>query len=201
MNEALPSKALIGERAGQRGRTRRDHLGDVDSGTFDLAHKTQQTFVAGVRSRSSLAFVQPAIVAVVVVEAAEIQPGIPYRTNKLKNLVAMTLLNSRAIHARIDVEKHSDRTALPLQNLLLILGQNRDAHMRKRIRNLAHAPGVRAYGWISKEHIGSAGAAGLKQFQRGRALEIADPAVDQHSQGIIQLCGLDMHPPAICVAS
>src|SRR5215472_5443264 len=104
MYEAFLAKPLIRKRAGQRGRARRDHFRDFHSNAFDVAHETQQTVITGVRRCGSLGLSDSAVLAVVVMEAAKLQAGVSYCPHKLKNFVPMTLLNSGAIHAGVDVE-------------------------------------------------------------------------------------------------
>ena len=113
----------------------------------------------------------------------------------------MALFDSCAIHAGIYVDKDADRAALPLPHLFFVLGQDGNADVRELIRYFAHAPRVRAHHWIGEKHVRRAAAAGYQQFERGRALEIPDTALDQHAERVGQLCGLDVRTPAIRIAA
>src|SRR5207248_3968655 len=96
------------------------------------------------RRCSSLALFDSAVLPVVIMQAAKLQPGVCDSAHQADNCRAVTLLDPRAIHSWINIEKHPDAAASPLQNLFFVLSQNRNARLRKCFGDFPHAARVRA---------------------------------------------------------
>src|SRR6266853_2300257 len=200
MDESYCAEAFVSHRASERRRSRSDYFRDPHSSLSALANNFQQTVVAGMRGGAPFARFQSANVTVVIVQPAELQPKLANRARQFNNFAAVALLDASAIHSRIHVEEDSDPAAAPLPHLLFVLGQNGNAHLWELIGYFTDPPGICAHRWISEEYVTSAAAAGHQQFQSGRAFEIADAAFDQHAKRVAQLCGFDVHAPAIRIA-
>src|SRR5215831_6470302 len=102
------------------------------------------------RRRGPFGVIQPAILAVVIVQAADLQPGISDLPYELDNLVFVALLDSCAIHAGINVEKDTNPAAMPLPHLSFVLGEDGDADVWEVIRYFAHATCVCSDNWIGE---------------------------------------------------
>src|SRR6266481_4046185 len=200
MDESSCAEALVSHRARERRRSRSDYFRHAHAALLELAHNFQQTVIAGMRGGVPFARFQSAKVTVVIVQPAELQPKIANRARQFNNCAAVALLDASAIHSRIHVEEDSDPAATPLPHLLIVLGQNGNAHLWELIGYFTDPSGICAHRWISEEYVTRAAAAGYQQFQSGRAFAIADAAFDQHAKRVAQLCGLDMHAPAIRIA-
>src|SRR6516164_7745155 len=114
----------------------------------DLIDKFQQTIIAGMGRRSPFALIQTAILPVIIVQTAELQPCTSNLAHKPDNLVPVALFDSGAIHARIYVEKDADPATLPLPHLFFVLGEDGNMDARKLICYFAHAARVCAHHWI-----------------------------------------------------
>src|SRR5262249_56904495 len=101
--------------------------------------------VAGVRCGVLSALTNPAILAVIVVQATELQLCLSNSTHEPDNFVSVALFDSCAIHAGVYVEKDADRTTLPLPHLFFALGQDGNADVREMICYFAHAACVCAH--------------------------------------------------------
>src|SRR5713101_4729788 len=201
MDESSRAEAFVSHRARERRRSCSDYFRHTHASLLELAHNFQQTVVSGMRGGVPFARFQTAKVTVVIVQPAELQPKIANRARQFNNFAAVALLDASAIHSRIDVEEDSDPAAAPLPHLLFVLGQNGNAHLWELIGYFTDAPGICAYRWISEKYVFRAAAAGYQQFESCRALEIADAPLDQHAERVAQLCGFDVHAPAIRVAT
>ena len=85
------------------------------------------------RRFSPFGLIQPAILAVIVVQPAELQPRVFHRSYEPKHFVLLSLFDSGAIHAGIYVDEDADRGASPLPHLFFILGQYGNADVRELI--------------------------------------------------------------------
>jgi len=153
------------------------------------------------RGCSSFALVQPAVLAVVVVQAAEFQSHISNSAHQPDNFVSVTWFDACAIHPRIYIEKDADRAALPLQHLFFVLGQHGNTDLGKLIRYFAHPPCVCAHHRKGKKHVRSAATARYQQLERGGTLEIPHTPLDQHAECIGHFCGFDVNPPPVGIAA
>src|SRR3989442_2587095 len=129
MDEPSSAKALVSKRAWERRRSRGDYFRHSDAAALDLAHNSQQAFIASVRRRGPFAHFQSAKVTVVIVQAAELQPQVANRAPQFNNLCTVALLDASPIHARIYVEEDSDAAPAALPHLLLVFGQHGNAHL------------------------------------------------------------------------
>ena len=77
----------------------------------------------------SCVLIQCAVLAVVIVEAAELKGGIANRADQTEHLLTASLFDASAIHARINVEKNSHATSTPLADLFVVFGQHGDADL------------------------------------------------------------------------
>src|SRR5437899_1070896 len=73
VDESSLAKGSVRKRARERRRSRRDHLRHAYSGALDLSHNLQQVVVAVMRHLGPFRLFQSAILAVVVVQTAELQ--------------------------------------------------------------------------------------------------------------------------------
>src|SRR2546422_8909154 len=160
MDEPSSAKALVSKRAWERRRSCCDHFWHTHAAALDLAHHFEQAFIASVRRRGPFAHFQSAKVTVVIVQAAELQPQVANRAPQFNNLCTVTLLDAGAIHAGIHVEKDSQAAAAPLPHLLLVFGQNGNAHLRELIGYFTDTPCICAHRWISEKYVSGAAAAG-----------------------------------------
>jgi len=97
--------------------------------------------------------------------------------------------------------KDADLAVLPLPHLFFVLGQYRNANVRELICYFAHTACVCAHRRIGEKHVCCAAAAGDKQLERVCTFKITDTALDQHAEGVGELCGLNVRPPAIRIAT
>src|SRR3989442_10492554 len=165
MDEPSSAKALVSKRAWERRRSCCDHFRHPHAAALDLAHHFEQAFIASVRRRRPLALFQAAIVTVVIVQPAEFQPQVSNRATQFNNFAAVALLDASPIHARIYVEEDSDAAAAPLPHLLLVFGQNGNAHLRELIGYFTATPCICGHRWISEKYVSGAAAAGHHQCQ------------------------------------
>jgi hypothetical protein len=121
--------------------------------------------------------------------------------HKPKHFIGLILLDSGSIHARIYVDKHTDRTASPLPDLFFVLDQDRNPDVRELIRDFEDAARISAHDRVGKKDIGGSAVAGYQRFEGGCALEISDAPLDHHVNRVGQLCGLGVRTPAIRIAS
>ena len=201
MEELASPKTLVAQRARKRRRPRSDDLLNVYSRALKLAHNFQQAIIAGVRRLGPFSLRHTTVLAVIVVQPAELESCIGYSARQPDNFSGLALLDPGAIHARIYIEENSHPAAAPLTHLLVILGQNGNAHFRKLLSYFPRPARICARCRIREEHINRAATAGNQQFQCGRALEIADTPLHQHAQREAQLGGLDVDTPAIRIAA
>ena len=164
MDESSRVKTRIGERAGKCGCSRRDYLRHLCSAALDLSNNFQQTIIPGMRRRGPFLRSQPTILAVIVVQATEFQPRVFNPARELNDLVRLVLLDSGAIHARIQVKKDTDRAALPLPHLLFVFSQDGNADVGELIGYFAHAARVGTHQRIGDKHSRGAVAAGNQQL-------------------------------------
>ncbi len=82
------------------------------------------------------------------------------RARQFNNLCTIALLDARAIHAGIHVEKDADAAAAPLPHLFFALGQNGNADLWELIGNFADPPRICANRWIGEEYLPRTAAAG-----------------------------------------
>src|SRR2546422_4125401 len=160
MDEPSSAKALVSKRAWERRRSRGDYFRHSDAAALDLAHNSQQAFIASVRRRGPFAHFQSAKMTVVIVQAAELQPQVANRAPQFNNLCTVALLDAGAIHAGIHVEKDSQAAAAPLLYLFFVFGQNGDAHLRELLGYFTDTPCICAHRWISEKYVSGAAAAG-----------------------------------------
>src|SRR3981081_4089176 len=107
-----------------------------------------------------LTLFQAAILPVVIMQAAELQPKVDDCATQFNNLVPVALLDARPIHAGIRVQKDSAPAVAPLPHLLIVLGQDGNAHFWELISYFLDSPRICAHRRISEEHISRAAAAG-----------------------------------------
>jgi len=88
-----------------------------------------------------------------------------------------------------------------LSNVFFVLGQDRNADLRELICDFLHAARVCAHRRKGEKYVCRSVLASYQQFKRRCTLEISDTTLDQHAQRVAQLCGLDVHPPTIRLAS
>ena len=93
-------------------------------------------------------------------QTAKLQPQVADCATQFNNLVAATLLDARPIHARIHVQKDSDPAVVPLPHLLIVLGQNGNAHPWELIGYFPDPPHTCAHRRISEEYVSRTAAAG-----------------------------------------
>src|SRR6266702_773597 len=148
VDESSLANACVRKRARERRRSRRDHLRYAHSAALDLSHNFQQVVVAVVRRLGPFALFQSAILAVVVVQAAELQAVGANRAGQRENFVTFALLDASAVHAGIYVEKNSRAAAAPLPHLFFVLGQGGNAHLRELLRYFPHSARICPYRWI-----------------------------------------------------
>src|SRR6266566_8522162 len=106
VDESSLAKAFERKRARKRRRSRRDHLRHAHSAALDLSHNFQQVVVAVMRRLGPFALFQFSVLAVVVVQTAELQAVGANRTRQRDNFAALALLDASAVHAGIYVEKN-----------------------------------------------------------------------------------------------
>src|SRR5579864_2089295 len=94
--------------------------------------------------------------AVVVVQAAEVERGIGDGACQGNNSFRLALLDACAVHPRIDVDKNSYAAAAPLLRLLFAFGENRDAEVGELLSNLLDSACIGSHCWICKKHVGGA---------------------------------------------
>src|SRR5262249_24720544 len=145
VDESLPVEAFVRKRAEERWRPRGNYLRTARRGAHVRFEKSQQALVPGMRCRFPFALTQPAILAVIVVQATELQLCLSNSTHEPDNFVSVALFDSCAIHAGVYVEKDADRTTLPLPHLFFALGQDGNADVREMICYFAHAACVCAH--------------------------------------------------------
>src|ERR1700737_3166345 len=92
-----------------------------------------------------LTLFQAAILPVVIMQAAELQPEVDDSTTQLNNLISVALLDARPIHARIQVQKDSDSAVAPLPHLLIVLSQDGNAHFWELISYFLDSPHICAH--------------------------------------------------------
>src|SRR6202041_1486565 len=151
MDELASPKPLVAQRAGERRRPRSDDFLNVGSRALKLAHNFQQAIIAGVRRPSPFSLRHSAVLAVIVVQPAELESGIGYSARQADNFSGLALLDPGAIHARIYIEENSHPAAAPLTHLLVILGQNGNAHFRKLLSYLPRPARICAHCRIREE--------------------------------------------------
>src|SRR2546427_10863466 len=152
MDEPSSAKALVSKRAWERRRSRGDYFRHSDAAALDLAHNSQQAFIASVRRRGPFAHFQSAKMTVVIVQAAELQPQVANRAPQFNNLCTVALLDAGAIQAGIHVAKDSQAAAAPLLYLFFVFGQNGDAYLRELLGDFADPPRIRAHGGVGEGH-------------------------------------------------
>ena len=153
------------------------------------------------RGCSALVHVEGAVMPVVIVQTPEREAGVPDGAHQLDCFIGLAWLDTGAVHSGIDVEKNSEAAAAPLAHLFFVFHQHGNAHIGELAGDFAHAEGIGTDRWISEEDVRGGTLTSYQQFQRGSTLEIADAPVDQHVQSVAELCGFDVHPPAVCVAA
>src|ERR1700676_559628 len=130
------------------------------------------------RRYSPFALVRFPMLSVVIMQSAKLQAASSNRAHQVDDFCSVALLDSGPVHARIYVEKNSQRAAAPLLQLLRVLGQNGNAHARKLLRDLLYSSCSCGHGWISQEHIRRTAIESHQQLPCGRTLEIADASLD-----------------------
>src|ERR1700719_1281486 len=141
--------------------------------------------------------VEPPVLAIIVMQAPELQLRFFNSPHKPDHFVGLALFDSCSIHAWIYVDKHVDGAASPLPHLFFVLDQDRDPDVREMIRYFEHAACICAHHWVGKKDVGCSAVASYQQFERGCALETPDTPLDKHAKRVGQLCGLDVRTPAI----
>src|SRR5579859_2337723 len=108
MDKALAVKSL--ERCG--GGKRRSSSGDdfLDGGAalFDGGDNGKQPFVTAMGGGNALGFVDSTEVAVIVMKTTKFERCVPNCADEADDFGVMILLDTRAVHTRIDVEKNAD---------------------------------------------------------------------------------------------
>src|SRR5437879_12934998 len=104
MDEPSSAKALVSKRAWERRRSCCDHFRHPHAAALDLAHNSQQAFIASVRRRGPFAHFQSAKVTVVMVQAAELRPQVANRAPQSNTLRTVALLDTSPIHAWLCAE-------------------------------------------------------------------------------------------------
>src|ERR1700736_5143011 len=85
------------------------------------------------------------VLAVIVMEAAELEAGSGYGARQGDDLLRVALVDAGAIHARIDVEENPYAACAPLLELLFVFGQGGDADVGKLLRDLLYTAGIGAH--------------------------------------------------------
>jgi hypothetical protein len=85
--------------------------------------------------------------------------------------------------------------------MFFVLDQDRNPDARELICYFEHAACICAHDRVGKKDVGYSAVASYLQFERGCALETPDTPLDKHAKRVGQLCGLDVHTPAIRIAS
>src|SRR5262249_43932652 len=145
VDESLTVEAFVRKRPEKGRRPRGNSLRHTQPAVPDLLDNSQQALVPGMPRRFPFALTQPAILAVIVVQATELQLCLSNSTHEPDNFVSVALFDSCAIHAGVYVEKDADRTTLPLPHLFFALGQDGNADVREMICYFAHAACVCAH--------------------------------------------------------
>ena len=101
------------------------------------------------RHLGPFALFQFSVLAVVVVQTAELQAAGANRARQRENFATLALLDAGAVHARIYVEKNSHAAAAPLPHLFFVLGQDGNAHLRELLRYFPYPARICTYTWIS----------------------------------------------------
>src|SRR6266446_7574296 len=91
---------------------------------------------------------QFSVLAVVVVQTAELQAAGANRARQRDDFAALALLDASAVHAGIYVEKNPSAAAAPLPHLFFVLGQDGNAHVRELLRYFPHPLRICTYRWV-----------------------------------------------------
>src|ERR1700752_910578 len=134
------------------------------------------------RGCGALAFLEAAVMAVIVVQAAKLEPEIRGLADRAHDPFCLIRFDAGPVHARIDVEEDAEGTPNPLPQLFLILVQNRNANVGKLLCAFPHPARVGSNYRIGNKDVGGAALAAYEQLERGCTLEIADSAINQHAQ-------------------
>src|SRR3954471_17342465 len=86
-----------------------------------------------------------AILPIVVMQSAELQPCLFDRPRQLDNIGHSRLLDPGAIHSGVDVDESTHPAAAPLIDVRRVLNQNRDYYVTILLADFAHTAGIRAY--------------------------------------------------------
>ena len=157
--------------------------------------------VAGVCLLGALWFGGSAVLAIVIMQAPEVQIVGGDGARQREYLVRVVLVDAGAIHAGIDVQKNSHAAAAPLVDLVFVFGKDGNGDLRELLGDFSHAERVCAHGRIGEEDVCRAALACYEQFQCGGALEISDAARDEHTQGVAEFGGFDVRAPAVRIAA
>src|SRR5579864_4798882 len=112
--------------------------------------------IATVSGLRPLGLGQISELAIVVVQAAEVERGIGDGACQGNNSFRLALRDAGAVHPGIDVDKDSYAAAAPLLRLLFAFGENRDADVGELLSNLPDAACISSHCWIRKKHVGGA---------------------------------------------
>ncbi len=167
---------------------------------FDGGDDGKQPFVTAMGGGYALGFVDSTEVAVVVMKTAKFEARVLNCADQADDFGVMILLDTRAVHTRIDVEKNANAGTAPLNFLRFIFSEDRNADAGKGIGDFADATRIRTDHRIRDQYIARAGLAGDEEFERGGTLEIGDATVGHHAHGEGELCGFYMRAPAIGVS-
>ena len=85
-------KTFVRKRARERRCPGGNYLWHTHPAVLDLVDKLQQTIIAGMRRGGPFGLIQPAIMAVIIVQTTELQPCVSNRTRKPNNFGSVALL-------------------------------------------------------------------------------------------------------------
>src|SRR5208283_4291064 len=108
MDEIALAKALVAKRAPKRWRSRCDHLRHIQASVLDHAHNFKQAIIALTSRNCPFALSEAARLAVIIVQPADLQPGVWNCTHQLHSSSTLALFDAGAIQPRIDIEKDAD---------------------------------------------------------------------------------------------
>jgi len=185
MDEVASAKAFVAKRARERRRSGGDHLPHSYARTLELVHQFPANDHSPDAPPEFVRSLPDRHMAVIVMQARNSRPASAITRTRVTTLsVRLCSMPVRFIPGFMS-RKISTRQVRHCRTCSSFSARTENANVRKLLRNVPYPAAFAAHRGISEEHVGCAAPAGHQQFQCGRALEIADAALNQHAQSMV----------------